>query len=107
MFLVLVHSFLPSDEENSGFTPYICPLGRCLRKQGGRGVKVIFTMSKYEQIVLQTGIPKRRHSDILKVDFFARSNFNFEILRKKKLKNMTKNYLICVKSLDTTTLNEV
>ena len=37
-------------------------------------------------------------SDILKADFFcAGKNFSFEILGKKKCKNITKNHLICVK----------
>ena len=44
--------------------------------------------------------PKMCHSpkaDILKVDFLCSQNFSFEILRKKKCKNITKNHLICVK----------
>ena len=36
-------------------------------------------------------------TDILKVDFLRGQNFSFEILRKKKCKNITKNHLICVK----------
>ena len=41
-------------------------------------------------------------ADILKVDFFARSKLNFQILRKKKWKNITKNHLICVKNEEKT-----
>ena len=38
------------------------------------------------------------HVDILKVDFFLRGqNFSFEILCRKKCRNITKNHLICVK----------
>ena len=37
-------------------------------------------------------------ADILKVDFLRGQIFSFEILRKKKWKNITKNHLICVKN---------
>ena len=36
-------------------------------------------------------------TEILKVFFLRGQNFSFEILRKKKCKNITKNHLICVK----------
>ena len=35
-------------------------------------------------------------TDILKVDFLRGQNFIFEILRKKKCKNHTKNHIKCV-----------
>ena len=37
------------------------------------------------------------YSDILKVDFLRGQNFSFEILHKKKCKNIPKNHLIYVK----------
>ena len=37
----------------------------------------------------------RVRSDIIKVDFLRGQNLRFEILRKKKRKNHTKNHIIC------------
>ena len=41
-------------------------------------------------------------TDILKVDFLRGQNLIFQILRKKKWKNITKNQLICVKNEEKT-----
>ena len=41
-------------------------------------------------------------ADIEKVDFLRGQNFNFEILHKKKWKNITENHLICVKNEEKT-----
>ena len=35
--------------------------------------------------------------DILRADFLRGQSFSFEIFRKKKCKNITKNFLLCVK----------
>ena len=50
----------------------------------------------HSNVNMEIFLPK--HSDILKADLFLRGeNFNFEILRTKKCKNITKSHLICVK----------
>ena len=41
-------------------------------------------------------------TDIIQIDFLRGQNLNFEILRKKMWKNITKNHLICVKNEEKT-----
>ena len=46
-------------------------------------------------------------SDIIKVDFLRGQNFCFEILHKKKSKNITKKHLLCVKYEEEKNVKEV
>ena len=50
---------------------------------------------------LPDGEVRQDPADILKVDLLRCQKFSFNILRKKKCKNITKNHIICVKHEET------
>ena len=82
---------------SSGFTHY-CPANRATRHE------MLST-----GILLLLGLPLHLLllPDILKVDFLRCPNFSFEILRKKKWKNITKNHLSVCEKFRKKTVKEV